>query len=76
MKIIFEHVFGGQTDIDIQHFLISAIVSPEEEKMAVEHGWLCDQLSHWYQCRSVRIELTKYTAKKKIPKCLTFKFGL
>jgi hypothetical protein len=73
MKITFEHVFGKQTTSDIICAIIRAEISSEEEGMALENGWLYDPVFNWYQCRSTRINLSKYISKHKWPDNLEFK---
>lgn len=70
MKILFDHVLGSHEQAWSQVSVITAIIEPHEERMALETGWL--YFDGWYQTRSVRIKTAGYKGKKPWPKGYTF----
>lgn len=74
MKIKYNHVFGCQEKAWIQFTTIYAEVDKEEEKQAVETGWLRDD-GIWYQTRSTRLRCETFKGKKPFPNGHTFKIG-
>jgi len=74
MKITFTTVFSKQSKEKITYNLVRAEVAPDEEKHAMENGWIYLD-GGWYQARTVRIDLAKHVVKNKWPKKLEFKIG-
>ena len=72
MKIKYNHVFGCQEKAWIQFTTIYAEVDKDEEKQAVETGWLKDS-GHWYQTRSTRLRCNLFQEKRSWPKNYTYK---
>ena len=65
MKIIFDHKFGAQEHVHLEHYSATLIdVADNEIDDALAQGWLTDLKSDgdyfWYQCRSTRCNLNKF----------------
>ncbi len=66
MKIVFDHKFGAQEQIHLEHYSAELVdVSNDEHDIALAQGWLTDLNNdgtwRWYQCRSTRCDLSKVT---------------
>jgi hypothetical protein len=64
MKIVFDHKFGAQENIHLEHYSAELIeIGDNEYDTALEQGWLTnlnnDKDWSWYQCRSTRCDLSK-----------------
>jgi hypothetical protein len=64
MKIVFDHKFGAQEHIHLEHYSATLIdVYDNEIDDALNQGWLTDldinKNWNWYQCRSTRCNLKK-----------------
>lgn len=75
MKIVFEHKFGAQEKNHLEHYSATLIdVQDEDIDVALETGWLTDLQGpaekdvKWYQCRSTRCDLSKFTSKDPLIK--------
>lgn len=75
MKIHFAHSFGCQEKSWAQISEILAEFEPNEEKMALETGWL-QEFGSWYQTRSTRIRCADFKPVRVWPKGYTFAVGL
>ena len=70
MKIIYDHThgFGKMRDQVYIYAPTGALVEQAEYKEALETGW-CPLLSNlWFQTRSTRIDIKKYTPDKELLK--------
>ena len=68
MKIEFDHKFGVQEQLHLEHYSARLIdVNGDEIDQALCEGWLTDLTNndtyHWYQCRSTRCNLSKFSSK-------------
>jgi hypothetical protein len=78
MKVIFDHKFGAQEQIHLEHYSAELTeVKENEHDTALEQGWLTDLNDDknwsWYQCRSTRCNLKKTDYKMysdNLYKCL------
>ncbi len=70
MRLIFNHEmgFGKMQQETMLYFPFAAIFEPSEYNEAFETGWIPINNSLWFQCRSTRIDLAKYSPEKKILK--------
>jgi len=63
MKITFNHKFGSQEHIHLEHYSSTLDVDTDEFDLALSQGWLTDLKDdgeyYWYQCRSTRCNLRK-----------------
>jgi len=64
MKIVFDHKFGAQEHVQLEHYSARLIdVDEDEVDIALDQGWLTnlndDGDYEWYQCRSTRCNLSK-----------------
>lgn len=68
MKIVFDHKFGAQEHVHLEHYSATLVdVHEDEVDDALAQGWLTDLKDngdyYWYQCRSTRCKLSEFTAK-------------
>lgn len=71
MKIVFSHVASVQSSAWFQLMSVNALVEPDEEAEALAQGFLYAERDIWYQCRSTRLEVAKFSSKAKWPKGYT-----
>lgn len=74
LKVKKEHFYGSQENHEIHLIKLKLDKTGLDEKEALNNGWLIDS-GKWYQCRSVRINISEYltkTKKPKLPKSLQF----
>jgi hypothetical protein len=63
LKYKIQHFYGSQEKHDLQLARLVLDTENLNEAEALENGWLfCNE---WYQCRSVRINISKYKQKHK-----------
>jgi hypothetical protein len=67
LKITKEHIYGSQENHEIHFIKLKLDKTGLDEKEALNNGWLIDS-GKWYQCRSVRINISEYLTKTKKPK--------
>ena len=67
LKIRKEHFFGSQENCELHYVKLKLDTTNLNEQEALENGWLIDS-EKWYQCRSVRINISEYLVKTKKPK--------
>lgn len=67
LKIRKEHFYGSQENQELHYVKLKLDKENLNEKEALENGWLIAE-DEWYQCRSVRINISEYLAKTKKPK--------
>jgi len=68
MKIVFDHKFGVQEHLHMEHYSATLDdVNDNEVDDALNQGWLTDLKEdgsyNWYQCRSTRCNLNNFTNK-------------
>jgi hypothetical protein len=68
VKVIFDHKFGAQEQIHLEHYSAELVdVGTYERDIALAQGWLTDLNDNkkwsWYQCRSTRCDLSKTNYK-------------
>jgi len=64
MKLTIDHIYGNMSNFDLQIPRLKLDLEDSKEIEALENGWLIYN-NEWYQSRSVRIDVDKYT---KVPK--------
>jgi hypothetical protein len=69
MKIVFDHKFGAQEHVHVEHYSATLIdVMDDEIDDALNQGWLTDLKDdgdyRWYQCRSTRCNLSNMDSDK------------
>jgi len=67
LKVKKEHFYGSQENQEIHMVKMKLDKTDLDEREALENGWLIAE-NEWYQCRSVRINISEYLAKTKKPK--------
>ena len=67
LKVKKEHFYGSQENRELHYVKLKLDVENLNESEALENGWLIGE-DKWYQCRSVRINISKYLEKTKKPK--------
>ena len=72
MKVFYDHIYGNTTKYDLIYGLALAEVEKEEEDQALKLGWTpMDAFFYqtdkqlWIQARTTRIDLSKFSLKKK-----------
>lgn len=72
INIFYDHIYGNTTKYDIIYGLALAEVDPGEEEIALNLGWTpMDAFFYttdkqlWIQARTTRIDLTKFSVKRK-----------
>jgi hypothetical protein len=63
LKYKLEHFFSLQENHNIELVKVQLDSAGLDEKEALENGWLLSA-GKWYQCRSVRLDLSKFTTER------------
>jgi arginyl-tRNA--protein-N-Asp/Glu arginylyltransferase len=66
LKFHAEHFYASQENYGMELARLVLDTTDLDEREALEGGWLLDA-SKWYQCRSVRIDLSKFRSHDKLP---------
>lgn len=63
LKTKLEHFYSSQEKHNIELVKVQLQTEGLDEKEALENGWLLSA-SKWYQCRSVRLDLSKFKTER------------
>lgn len=68
MQLLFDHTrgFGKMMQETLLYFPVGAVLEKGEEEQALHTGWFPINQNVWYQCRSTRIDLSRYKAPDRI----------
>jgi hypothetical protein len=74
LKTTIEHFYGSQEKHSIELVKLQLDTSNLDEKEALENGWLLDS-NRWYQCRSTRLQISKYNIKNELPNSFSISYS-
>lgn len=73
LKTSIEHFYSSQENHGLELVKVKLDTTDLDEKEALENGWLIEG-NKWYQCRSVRIDLSKFKDNLRLPSNFTIEY--